>query len=317
MGLFSKLGLDKLKNGLLKTKQNFIDKINEVLKLSPRLDDSVIEQLEDILLLSDVGVNTTNILLKNAKDRYNKGNYTSTSQFLDCLKTELKNVVDIENPEKFLNKIRNKTSPYIILIAGVNGVGKTTTIGKLANLFKEQGLSVIIGAADTFRAAANEQLEIWAKRADVEIVKSSQGADPGSVVFQTVQKAIEKKFNVVLIDTAGRLHVKSDLMQELGKIQKIIEKKTGALPDDVLMIIDANIGQNALQQVKEFSKIINITGLIITKLDGTAKGGVVFQLCNENKLPIRFIGLGEGIDDIQLFDADSFVNALFDNDLKN
>ncbi|MBX2977028.1 MAG: signal recognition particle-docking protein FtsY, partial [Ignavibacteriaceae bacterium] len=202
--------------------------------------------------------------------------------------------------------------PYVILIVGVNGVGKTTTIGKLAYNFKKSGLRVIVGAADTFRAAANEQLEIWAKRAEVEIVQK-KGADPSSVAFDTVSIAIKDNIDVVLIDTAGRLHNKHNLMEELRKIKKVIEKKSEHAPHDTFLVVDGNTGQNAMMQAEEFAKVTNISGLIITKLDGTAKGGMIFQICSKLKIPVRFIGIGEGIEDLQTFDSDKFVEAIFDN----
>jgi fused signal recognition particle receptor len=230
---------------------------------------------------------------------------------LDFVKRELISVFDFQNLDIEEEKI-HKHKPYIILIVGINGVGKTTTVGKLAHNYKKAGLKVIIGAADTFRAAANEQLEIWAKRADVGITLNKQSTDPSSVAYDTVQKAIKEKFDVVLIDTAGRLHNKSHLMDELGKIKRVINKVLPNAPNDTFLVLDGNTGQNAIIQAEEFSKVTDITGLIITKLDGTAKGGVVFQISSKQKIPVKYIGIGEGIDDLQTFIPEQFVKAIFD-----
>jgi fused signal recognition particle receptor len=238
--------------------------------------------------------------LKNEKDR-------SVNNVLNLIKAELYKILPDGN-----NFYELKVKPYIILIVGVNGVGKTTSIGKLAFNYKNLGYKVIVGAADTFRAAANEQLDIWAKRAGVEIINSQKGADPSSVVFETIKRAVDENYDVVLIDTAGRLHNKTNLMNELSKIKKVITKFSDSAPNEILLVLDGTTGQNAVVQAIEFSKVINLTGLIITKLDGTAKGGVVFQISNKLNIPIRYIGVGEGIEDLQEFDKNTFISALFE-----
>ncbi len=307
MSLFKNFSLDKIKKGLEKTKEKFVNKISETLTGKAKIDIETLENLEEILISADIGAETTEAIIDNlSKELKNESNRT-TENILKLLKTNLSNIL-IDGK---LNLTNNK--PYVILIIGVNGVGKTTSIGKIANNFKNLGKKVLIVAADTFRAAANEQLEIWSKRAGVEIFQGNKKSDPASVVFQALELSIKENYDIVLIDTAGRLHNKINLMSELGKIERIINKVLNKKPDETLIVIDANNGQNAIVQVQEFSKILSISGLIITKLDGTAKGGIIFNLCQKFKIPVKFVGVGEGIDDLQEFDKMEFINALFEN----
>ena len=313
MGLFNNFSFDKLKAGLAKTRDKIVNSITETISGKAIIDDKTLDEIEEILISSDIGFDTvekiiedSRIQLKNDKDR-------SGLNIMQTVKNELVSVFDFGNaePDK-LDKI-NKFKPYVILIVGINGAGKTTTIGKLAYNFKNAGLKVIVGAADTFRAAANEQLEIWATRAGVEIVQKGRGSDPSSVAYDVIDNAMKNAIDVVLIDTAGRLHNKANLMEELNKIKRVIQKLLPHAPNETLLVIDGNTGQNALVQVEEFSKVTDLTGLVITKLDGTAKGGVIFQICHKQKIPVKYIGVGEKIDDLQEFDAKQFVNAIFDN----
>lgn len=307
MSLFKNFSLDKIKKGLEKTKEKFVNKISETLTGKAKIDIETLENLEEILISADIGAETTEAIIDNlSKELKNESNRT-TENILKLLKTNLSNIL-IDGK---LNLTNNK--PYVILTIGVNGVGKTTSIGKIANNFKNLGKKVLIVAADTFRAAANEQLEIWSKRAGVEIFQVNKKSDPASVVFQALELSVKENYDVVLIDTAGRLHNKTNLMSELGKIERIINKVLNKKPDETLIVIDANNGQNAIVQVQEFSKILSISGLIITKLDGTAKGGIIFNLCQKFKIPVKFVGVGEGIDDLQEFDKIEFINALFEN----
>jgi len=307
MSLFKNFSLDKIKKGLEKTKEKFVNKISETLTGKAKIDIETLENLEEILISADIGAETTEAIIDNlSKELKNESNRT-TENILKLLKTNLSNIL-IDGKFNFSNN-----NPYVILIIGVNGVGKTTSIGKIANNFKNLGKKVLIVAADTFRAAANEQLEIWSKRAGVEIFQGNKKSDPASVVFQALELSIKENYDIVLIDTAGRLHNKINLMSELGKIERIINKVLNKKPDETLIVIDANNGQNAIVQVQEFSKILSISGLIITKLDGTAKGGIIFNLCQKFKIPVKFVGVGEGIDDLQEFDKMEFINALFEN----
>jgi fused signal recognition particle receptor len=313
MGIFNNFNFDRLKSGLAKTKDKILNSITETISGKASIDEKTIDEIEEILISSDIGMETvekiiedTRVKLKNDKDR-------SGINIIQVVKNELTSVVDFGNskPDN-VNDIR-KFKPFVILIVGINGAGKTTTIGKLAYNFKQAGFKVIVGAADTFRAAANEQLDIWAQRAQVEIVQKGRGSDPSSVAYDVIENAVKNGIDIVLIDTAGRLHNKSNLMEELNKIKRVIQKLLPHAPNETLLVLDGNTGQNALVQVEEFSKVTDITGLVITKLDGTAKGGVIFQICNKQKIPVKYIGVGEKIDDLQEFDAKQFVNALFDN----
>jgi len=311
MTLFDNLNFEKLKNSLSKTRNKLVNTINETISGKAVIDAGTLDELEEILVTSDIGFETTEkiieetrIKLKNQKDR-------SDINILQTVKNELAAILEISKEPNDINNDIEKHKPFVILIVGINGAGKTTTIGKLAYNFRKSGLQVIIGAADTFRAAANEQLEIWAERAGVELIQKPQGSDPSSVVFDTVNAAIKGKYDIVLIDTAGRLHNKTNLMEELNKIRRVIRKVLPYAPNETFLVIDGNTGQNALIQADEFSKVTDISGLIITKLDGTAKGGVVFQICAKQKVPVRFIGVGEGIDDLQTFDPELFISAIF------
>lgn len=306
MSLFKNFSLDKIKNGLTKTRNKIVQSISETLTGKAQIDDKTLDTIEEILITSDMGVETAEMVIENVRRALKSEKDRSVDNVLELIKRELSNLL----PDVKINP--NFPKPYIILIVGVNGVGKTTTIGKLAHNYKNLGYKVVVGAADTFRAAANEQLEIWAERAGVEIISSQKGNDPSSIAFETVKKAIEENYDIVLIDTAGRLHNKTNLMNELSKIKKVIQKFSTDAPHETLLVLDGTTGQNAVVQASEFSKVIDLTGLVITKLDGTAKGGVIFQISNKLKIPIRFIGVGEGIEDLQEFDKDSFINALFD-----
>ncbi|OGU35139.1 MAG: signal recognition particle-docking protein FtsY [Ignavibacteria bacterium GWB2_35_6b] len=311
MKLFKNLNFDKLKSGLEKTRKKLVDSITEVVSGKAKIDDKTIEEIEEILISADIGaeasinvIEKTREILRNTKDR-------SKINIVEIIKEELSQL--LLRHEKEVNEAEKieKYKPYVVLIIGVNGAGKTTTIGKLAHNYKQSGLNVVIGSADTFRAAANEQLEIWANRAGVSVVQREPGSDPSSVAFDTLNIAKKNNADVVLIDTAGRLHTKNNLMEELKKISKVLSKVLEYAPNEVFLVIDGTTGQNGLLQAKEFSKYANLTGLIITKLDGTAKGGIVFQICAEQKIPVKYIGVGEGIDNLQTFDAKSFVEALF------
>jgi len=310
MGIFDNINFDKLKSSLTKTREKLFNKISETITGKAVVDDSSIDEIEEILISSDIGFDTAEKIIQNVRTSLKSDKDRSNINIIQLVKNELTSIVDVYTKIDFENKLQNH-KPYVILIVGVNGAGKTTSIGKLAHNFRLSGKRVVVGAADTFRAAANEQLVIWAKRADVEIIQSNQGADPSSVVFDTINHALKYNFDVVLIDTAGRLHTKSNLMEELNKIKRTIKKILLNAPDETLLVIDGTTGQNAISQVEEFSKVSDITGLIITKLDGTAKGGVIFQICNRLKIPVKYIGVGEGIEDLQTFNPNLFVSAIF------
>lgn len=304
----------KLKDGLSKTRDSFVDKIQNVLGMGRKIDDALIEEIEEILLTSDIGVDTTDKIINSLRQRVKKDNIEEGEKVFDLLREEIEKLL-IESPSSAndaIYDIPEDSTPHTILVIGVNGVGKTTTIGKLAYNYKAAGKSVIIGAADTFRAAANEQLEIWAERAGVGIVQQKQGSDPAAVAYDTLNSAISKNTDVVIIDTAGRLHNKGGLMAELEKIGRVMKKLKADAPSDVFLVLDATTGQNAIQQAKEFMKVAPITGIVLTKLDGTAKGGVVIPIACELKIPVRYIGVGEKIDDLRVFDPRLFVSALFD-----
>lgn len=308
MSLFKNFNINKLKEGLSKTRDKIVNSITETVTGKAVIDELTLDQIEEILLGSDIGFDTTEKIIESVKRNLKSEKDRSGENIIEVVKQELTDVLCITNPD---GKELSANKPYIILIVGVNGVGKTTTIGKLANNYKKIGKKVIVGAADTFRAAANEQLEIWAKRADVDIIQSLKGTDPSSVVFETVKKSIDESYDIVLIDTAGRLHNKTNLMNELDKIRRVIKKLLPDAPHETLLIVDGNTGQNAILQAEEFSKVTDISGLVITKLDGTAKGGVVFQIVAKQNIPVKFIGVGEGIDDLQEFDSKAFVEAIF------
>lgn len=303
--------LDKLAGGLVRTREALVSKMQRLVLAKRSIDDHVLADVEEALLASDVGVMTTNTLLENIKRRVRDESFITTSELLTLMKSEVGLMLQGDNRVEGGLVIPPEPRPFVIMIVGVNGTGKTTTVGKLAYEFRQQGCKVLIGAADTFRAAANEQLGIWAQRAGVDLVQQRQGADPGSVAFDAVSSGAAQGSDVVLIDTAGRLHTKSNLMDELRKVRKVIEKRLPGAPHEVLLVLDAGGGQNGLQQVRQFSEASGVTGLILTKLDGTAKGGIVLAACHEFKLPVRYIGVGEGIDDLQPFHPATFVDVLF------
>ena len=300
MGFF-----DKLKQGLSKTKSSFEEKMNNVFSTFRKVDEDLLEELEEVLIMSDVGVETSTKIISNLRDRVKKEKLENAEDVKQALRDEIKDIFDSVD-----NKLHLDTKPSVILVVGVNGVGKTTSIGKMANRLRQDGKKVVVAAADTFRAAAVEQLEIWANRAGCDIVKREEGVDPASVVFDAIKVAKEKDADVLICDTAGRLHNKKYLMDELIKIKRVIDKELPDASKEVLMVLDATTGQNAISQVKAFKETVDITGLVLTKLDGTAKGGVVIGITNENKMPVKFIGIGEKIDDMEIFNSDDFVKAL-------
>jgi fused signal recognition particle receptor len=311
MGIFSTLA--KLKSGLAKTRDSIVSKVQQLAATKSSIDDELLAQLEDILIAGDVGVQTSNVILTHLKHRVKEEKYDSTSRLISLLKEEVESLLHTDGgKESSLKTLPAAEKPYVIMVVGVNGAGKTTTIGKMAFQYRQAGHKVVIGAADTFRAAANEQLEIWAQRAGVDIVQQSHGADPASVAFDAINSALSKKADVVIIDTAGRLHTKTNLMEELKKIKRVMAKRLPNTPHEVLLVLDATTGQNGLQQVKYFTEAVDVTGLILTKLDGTAKGGIVLAISNEMNMPVKFIGVGEKIDDLQVFDPRAFVDALFE-----
>ena len=300
MGFF-----DKLKNGLSKTKTSFDEKMNDIFSNFRKVDEDLLEELEEALILSDVGVETSTEIISNLRTRIKKEKIEDAEDVKQALREEIKNIFDSLD-----NSLHLDTKPAVILVVGVNGVGKTTSIGKMANRLRQDGKKVVVAAADTFRAAAVEQLEIWANRAGCDIVKKEEGVDPASVVFDAIKITKEKNADVLICDTAGRLHNKKYLMDELIKIKKVIDKELPDASKEILMVLDATTGQNAISQVKAFKETVDITGLVLTKLDGTAKGGVVIGIANENKMPVKFIGIGEQIDDMEIFNSDDFVKAL-------
>lgn len=308
MGLF-----EKLKVGLTKTRESIFGKVAHLVSGKSKIDEAMLDHLEEILISSDMGVETTLRMLSNIKRRVKEEHYESPDQLLTMLKEEIAGALHVNGHEEQGERDANiLAKPHVIMVVGVNGVGKTTTIGKLAYNFKQAGKTIIIGAADTFRAAANEQLEIWAQRAGVEIVRQHQGADPASVAFDTLSSALAQNADVVIIDTAGRLHTKTNLMEELKKIRRVLEKRLPGAPHEILLVLDASTGQNALQQARLFHQAVGVTGLVLTKLDGTAKGGIVLAVSSELNIPVKFIGVGEQIDDLQPFDRQVFVDALFE-----
>ena len=297
--------LDKLKLGLGKTKSNINEKFNDVFSNFRKVDEELLEELEETLIMSDIGMDTSLAIIDKLRQKIKKENIKDTEEVKDALKQIIQEIMD-EN-DKVLNL---NTKPSVILVIGVNGVGKTTSIGKIANSLKKQNKKVLMAAADTFRAAAVEQLEIWSNRVGCDIVKKEEGADPASVVFDAIKKAKEINTDILICDTAGRLHNKKYLMDELYKIQKVIDREIPDADKEVLLVIDATTGQNAISQVKAFKEVAPITGLVLTKLDGTAKGGVVIGIVNENKIPVKFIGVGETIDDMEVFNSKDFVDAI-------
>ena len=302
---------ESLNKGLKISSQSFFSKISKAIIGKSKVNDEVLDDLEEILISSDVGVKTTLKIIDRIENRVAKDKYISTDELDLILKEEIISIIS-DDEESVNNLIINKNNnPHVILIVGVNGAGKTTSIGKMANYYKSLGLKVVIGAADTFRAAAIEQLEVWANRVKVDLIKQEMGSDPASVAFDTLESAIKKDADIVLIDTAGRLHNKVNLMNELSKIKRVLKKKAFDAPNEVILVIDGSTGQNAFEQAKQFTKVTEITSLIITKLDGTAKGGVVLGISDQFQIPIKFIGVGEKIEDLQIFDKKEFVDSFF------
>ena len=300
MGFF-----EKLKQGMNKTKKSIDEKINDVFSNFRKVDEDFLEELEEILIMSDIGMETSVKIINSLRERIKKEKIQDEEDVRQALREEMKKILDVTNISLHLN-----TKPSVILVVGVNGVGKTTSIGKIANRLAKDGKKVVVAAADTFRAAAVEQLEIWAKRAGADIVKRDEGVDPASVVYDAIKITKEKEADILIVDTAGRLHNKKYLMDELNKIQKVINKEMPDADKEVLLVLDGTTGQNAISQVKAFKEETDITGLVLTKLDGTAKGGVVIGIVEENKIPVKFIGVGEQIDDMEIFNSDDFVKAI-------
>lgn len=308
MGIFDIFSKKKLDTGLLRTKEGFLSRLGKMITGKTIIDSEVLDALEETLITADIGTDTTLKIINNIQKRIEKEGKIGADKLNDVLKDEISKLLIDVGVSDFSYPSQ---SPYVVLVVGVNGVGKTTTIGKLANNFKKAGKTVLLGAADTFRAAASEQLAIWAKRADVQIVSQGANADPAAVAFDTVNSAVARNSDVVLIDTAGRLHNKTNLMSELSKIKRVIQKVIPEAPHEVLLVLDASTGQNAIEQCKQFTEVTTVTGLALTKLDGTAKGGVVIGISDRFKIPVKFIGVGEGIDDLQLFNRKEFVDSLF------
>ncbi len=311
-GLFSKEKKEKLDSGLSKTKSSIFSKLAKSVVGKSKVDDEVLDNLEEVLITSDVGVDTTLRIIERIEERVSKDKYLGADQLNSILREEIAALLEENNSSNNVGySLPEEKKPYVMMIVGVNGVGKTTTIGKLAHQFKNAGKSVMLGASDTFRAAAVDQLKIWAQRVDVPIVEQGMNADPASVAFDTLQSAKSKGSDVVLIDTAGRLHNKSHLMEELTKIKRVMDKVIPGAPHEVLLVLDGSTGQNAFEQAKQFTLATDITSLALTKLDGSAKGGVVIGISDQFKIPVRFIGVGEGMEDLQVFDRKEFVDSLF------
>ena len=298
---------EKLKQGLTRTKEAITGKVNEVFSNFRKVDENLLEELEEALILSDVGAETAMKIVDNLRKRIKLEKIEDSEKVKDALKEEIYKILTEKD-----NSLNLSTKPAVMLVVGVNGAGKTTSIGKIAANLKAEGKKVLVAAADTFRAAAIEQLEVWTERAGVDIIKRPEGSDPASVVFDAISKTKSGDYDVVIIDTAGRLHTKKNLMDELGKIQRIIDRELPDVAKEVLIVLDGTTGQNALIQAKEFSEVTNITGIILTKLDGTAKGGVVIGICSELNVPVKLIGVGEKIEDLQVFNAEEFAKALFE-----
>ncbi len=312
-GLFNKKKKETLDKGLEKTKQSVFSKLSRAVAGKSKVDDEVLDDLEEVLITSDVGVDTTLKVIKRIEERVARDKYVSTSELNGILRDEIAQLLTETGASDTDSwDLPTDHKPYVILVVGVNGVGKTTTIGKLAYQFKKAGKKVYLGAADTFRAAAVEQISIWGERVGVPVIKQQMGADPASVAFDTLQSAKANGADVVLIDTAGRLHNKVGLMNELKKIKEVMKKVLPEAPDDVMLVLDGSTGQNAFEQAKQFAAVTQISSLAITKLDGTAKGGVVIGISDQLQVPVRYIGLGEGMEDLQLFNKREFVNSLFD-----
>lgn len=310
--LFGKKEKESLDQGLQKTKEGFFAKITKAIAGKSTVDDEVLDNLEEALVTSDVGIDTTLAIIERIQKRVARDKYVNTSELNRLLQEEIADILVDSQDESFRDfNIPAGKKPYVLMVVGVNGVGKTTTIGKLAHNFKKAGKSVMLGAADTFRAAAVDQLTIWSERVGVPIIKQAMGSDPASVAFDSVQSAVAKNVDVLIIDTAGRLHNKAHLMDELSKIRRVVQKVIPDAPHEVLLVLDGSTGQNALEQAKQFTAATDVTALAITKLDGTAKGGVVLAIANQQKIPVKYIGVGEKIDDLLIFDKKEFVDSLF------
>ncbi len=310
--LFNREKKESLDKGLEKTKESVFKKLSRAVVGKSKVDDEVLDNLEEVLVTSDVGVDTTLRIIERIEGRVSRDKYLSTNELNEILKEEIASLLEENNTDDvsgFEQTLGQK--PYVIMVVGVNGVGKTTTIGKLAYQYKKAGKSVLLGAADTFRAAAIDQLDIWAQRVDVPIVKQQMGSDPASVAFDTLSSAKAGQADIVIIDTAGRLHNKTNLMNELSKIKRVMEKVVPGAPHEVLLVLDGSTGQNAFEQAKQFTAATQVTSLAITKLDGTAKGGVVIGISDQFKIPVKFIGIGEKIEDLQVFNRTEFVDSLF------
>ncbi|MDO6605408.1 signal recognition particle-docking protein FtsY [Arenibacter palladensis] len=310
--IFSTQKKESLDKGLEKTKTNFLSKLSKAVVGKSKVDDDVLDNLEEVLVSSDVGVNTTLKIIDRIEARVSKDKYLGVDELNVILREEIAGLLsetNSGNETEFTVPLVRK--PYVIMVVGVNGVGKTTTIGKLAYQFKKQGLKVVLGAADTFRAAAIDQLQVWADRVDVPIIKQNMGSDPASVAFDTLSSALKQNADVVIIDTAGRLHNKVNLMNELTKVKRVMQKVVEGTPDEVLLVLDGSTGQNAFEQAKQFTKATEVTSLAVTKLDGTAKGGVVIGISDQFQIPVKYIGVGEGMDDLQVFNKVEFVDSFF------
>lgn len=310
-GIFSKEKKETLDKGLAKTKESVFKKLSRAVVGKSKVDDEVLDNLEEVLISSDVGVDTTIKIIERIENRVASDKYMGTEELNNILKEEIAALLEENNSQDIDLSFDEHEGPYVIMVVGVNGVGKTTTIGKLAHQFKTLGKSVYLGAADTFRAAAVDQLTIWAERVGVPIVKQGMGSDPASVAFDTLSSAKANNADVVLIDTAGRLHNKVNLMNELGKIKKVMQKVIPNAPHEILLVLDGSTGQNAFEQAKQFTKVTDVTALALTKLDGTAKGGVVIGISDQFKIPVKYIGVGEGVEHLQVFNKKEFVNSLF------
>ncbi|RIV47411.1 signal recognition particle-docking protein FtsY [Flagellimonas pelagia] len=310
--IFSKDKKETLDKGLEKSKTSFFSKLGKAVAGKSKVDDEVLDNLEEVLVTSDVGVDTTLKIIERIEERVSKDKYMGTDELNTILREEIAGLLSETNiGEETEISVPKDKKPYVIMVVGVNGVGKTTTIGKLAHQFKNKGYKVVLGAADTFRAAAIDQLEVWAKRVDVPIIKQKMGSDPASVAFDTLNSAVAEGADVVLVDTAGRLHNKVNLMNELSKVKRVMQKVVPDAPHEVLLVLDGSTGQNAFEQAKQFTKATEVTSLAVTKLDGTAKGGVVIGISDQFQIPVKYIGVGEGIEDLQVFNKYEFVDSFF------